>query len=371
MRHLDDGILRRMADEPLALSDSSRRHFDVCESCRNRQAAIMADAREAAALLSVSAAPIHPAQALARFQRETADVMTPARRHPLGRLSHALSFRRRQLTAPIGSTAALVVLIGGMTLTPAGSWAQSLIQIFQPTQLTVVPVSAGELKTLPNLRRFGTIHLPSTATAKAQQFSSLSQAETAAGTHVVAPPSLPSSVPSSVSYAVSPGGTGSFTFSAAKAAKWAAAKHKTLPPMPARIDGSTLQLSVSPMVAAMYGSSNGIPTLAIFQTKAPRVSSTGVTVKEIEDYVLSLPGVSPQLAQQIRSINDPTSTLPIPIPVNLASAQAVQVQGVQGQAIGDSTGVGSAVIWEKDGTIYAVGGTLPESQVLQIANSLQ
>jgi hypothetical protein len=363
-----------MADEPFAVSDGVRRHFESCESCRNRQADMLADARVAAALLEGPEVPLNPAQALARFRREAVAGETSPRRSPFGRLSHALSVRRQQLTAPIASAAALVALVGGLTLTPAGSWAQSFIQIFQPTQITVLPVSAGELKTLPNLRRFGTIQLPSTVNAKAQQYTSLSQAETAAGTHVAAPSSLPSSVPSTVSYTVSPGGTGSFTFSAAKAAKWAASKHKTLPPMPARINGSTLQVSVNPVVGAMYGSSNGIPTLAIIQSKAPRVSSTGVTVKEIEDYVLSLPGVSPQLAQQIRSmnaVNDPTSTLPLPIPINMASAQAVTVQGTQGQAIGDSTGIGSAVIWEKDGVIYAVGGTLPESQVLQIANSLQ
>jgi hypothetical protein len=48
----------------------------------------------------------------------------------------------------------------------------------------------------------------------------------------------------------------------------------------------------------------------------------------------------------------------------------VTVQGVQGLAVGDSTGLGSVVIWEKDGIIYGVGGPLTEDQVLDIANSL-
>jgi hypothetical protein len=40
-------------------------------------------------------------------------------------------------------------------------------------------------------------------------------------------------------------------------------------------------------------------------------------------------------------------------------------------AIGDSSGLGSALIWVKDGVVYAVGGTLTENQVLQVANSLR
>jgi len=38
---------------------------------------------------------------------------------------------------------------------------------------------------------------------------------------------------------------------------------------------------------------------------------------------------------------------------------------------GDSTGLGSAVIWEKNGVVYAVGGLLSQNEVLDIARSLR
>jgi hypothetical protein len=44
---------------------------------------------------------------------------------------------------------------------------------------------------------------------------------------------------------------------------------------------------------------------------------------------------------------------------------------VQGLAIGDETGIGSAIVWTKGGTLYAVGGTLAQSAVLAIANDLR
>jgi hypothetical protein len=114
-----------------------------------------------------------------------------------------------------------------------------------------------------------------------------------------------------------------------------------------------------------------IPSLVVAEAAQPRIRSTGATAQEIEDYLLEQPGVSPQLAAEIKAIGDPTTALPIPLPVERATAQTVQVQGVSGLAVGDNTGLGSGVIWEKDGVVYGVAGALPESQILAIANSLQ
>jgi hypothetical protein len=49
----------------------------------------------------------------------------------------------------------------------------------------------------------------------------------------------------------------------------------------------------------------------------------------------------------------------------------VSVHGVTGLFIGDSTGLGSAVIWQQNGLVYIVGGTLTEAEVLAVANSLK
>jgi hypothetical protein len=60
----------------------------------------------------------------------------------------------------------------------------------------------------------------------------------------------------------------------------------------------------------------------------------------------------------------------IPVPIQYATSTKVQVQGVQGVALGDNTGAGSAVIWIKNGTVYGVLGLLKQSQVLSVANQL-
>jgi hypothetical protein len=145
--------------------------------------------------------------------------------------------------------------------------------------------------------------------------------------------------------------------------------------MPPGVDGSTIDVTAGAAVVTTYGGCttgcSTIPQLIIGQMVAPRIASTGANLNQLEDYVFRLPGVSPQLATELRSIGDPTSTLPIPIPTSFAHADSVIVQGVQGEAIGDNTGVGSLVVWEKNGMVYAVGGTLPLAQVESIANSLR
>jgi hypothetical protein len=47
----------------------------------------------------------------------------------------------------------------------------------------------------------------------------------------------------------------------------------------------------------------------------------------------------------------------------------VTVNGASGLLIGDSTGLGSAVIWQRNGVVYAIAGTLTSNEVLGIARS--
>jgi hypothetical protein len=364
MRHIDEGTLRRLQDEPLIVTDVQRRHLSECERCRAQAAQIAATAATVSAATFATPAPAFDAgTALNRLHaRIERDHLQPVQ------TKRAYSGAGRRLKAWVAGPVAALALIGALVFTPAGSLAQTFMTIFQPKQVQAVPVNVGDLRGLPNLRKFGTMHIQRGVQPKS--VASASAASQVTGMTVLVPASLPSGVPSTVTYEVAPGTTNTFTFSAAKAAAAAKKAHKTIPPMPATINGSTLQVTTYPMALAVYGSPKGIPTLAVGQTRAPRVSSTGVTVKQLEDYLLSMPGVSPSLAASIRAIGDPTSTLPIPIPMNLAQSQSVTVQGVQGVAVGDSTGMGSVVVWVKDGVMYGAGGTLPESQVIDIANSL-
>jgi hypothetical protein len=115
----------------------------------------------------------------------------------------------------------------------------------------------------------------------------------------------------------------------------------------------------------------GTMPLVVVQMPVPQIASTGVSVQRIVSYMLSAPGVPPRVAAAFGALGDISTTLPIPVPIDRAFTQPVIVDGVSGVGIGDNTGLGASVIWQKNGMLYAVCATQPAQTVLAIANSLR
>ena len=264
--------------------------------------------------------------------------------------------------------AAAAVVIVATTLTMTGV-ADSILQIFEAKQFAAVTVTTTDLETLSQLSQFGT--LTWSAQPNPRQVASLAAATAETGLPAFSV-SVPASISATARYGVVPRTTATFVFDAALASASAAAIGRTAPPMPAKLDGSSLIFTGGPAIMVTYGSENqpgGMVAVGI--AKAPTVGSDGATVAELQAYLLSQPSVSGALAAQIRAIGDPATTLPIPIPVGQAAAKNVNVHGVTGLFIGDSTGLGSGVLWQQNGLVYVVGGTLTEAQTLAVANSLK
>jgi hypothetical protein len=280
------------------------------------------------------------------------------------------------------------VVIVASALTVSGV-AGSILQIFEPKSVVGVPVTQGDLNYLSqacaglNLQEcmgaYGTFEW--TTPPQPKEVESRGQASAEAGYAVRAPTYLPPSVTGNPRYGVINRSSATFTFSAEATRQAAARQNRTAPPMPANMDGSKLFITGGPAVVQLWGAPPGatstagaypdVPTLVVGQAKAPTVSSDGVTVDQLRAYLLSQPGISPQLAAALRAIGDPSSTLPVPVPAELAISHPVTVQGVQGLFIGDNTGIASAVIWQKDGMIFEVIGSFKESEALAIAESLR
>lgn len=363
MRHVNEGILRRIVDDPLAISVNEKDHLSNCALCRTRMDAVRADRQFAVRAFTVTgASEPNLARGMSRVKHELSSTG--------GRSSKprfAPSFR---MPAPSWAVAVAAVLALAVGFTPAArATATNLLTIFQPRQFSTLPVTMAELRSLPNLKQYGNVRM-SHAARNSKPLYSLASAEARAGFHISSPSWIPSSVAAKRTFHVIPAQTSSFTFSARKAKDSARDLHKKIPPMPAEINGTTIGLTTEPASLTSYGTGGEIPELVIGQSPLPKVTSTGASLKTIENYVLRLPGVSPQLAQEIKSIGKPTSTLPIPIPVSWAFAQHVTVQGHPALLVGDNTGVASIVIWEAHGIVYGVGGSLTQGQVMHIADTL-
>jgi len=255
---------------------------------------------------------------------------------------------------------------------------------FQPTKVQPVPITLSDLQALSQLGNYGT--LTWTKEPNLQVTPSAADAASLSGLQAPTVSKLPTGVSSIVTYGAMSKAEATFTFSAAKAAAAAAASGKTLPKMPASMDGATLTITIGPAVGEIYGNLNqpqpsgtdttlpsqiSLPQLIVAKSVSPTVSSTQVEAKTLEGYIVSLPGISDELKKTINAIGDGSSTLFIPVPVEFGTSKTVTVQGVDGVALGDNTGVGSAVVWVKDGHVYAVAGTIKQSDAIEIANNLK
>ncbi len=301
----------------------------------------------------------------------------------------------------LGAAAALAGAL--LVATPLRGLASSFLEVFEPRSVAFVPITLDEMRSLsrmPDLSAYGTtqelVRANSTTVASPQAASQLARF------NVRVPSAGISPNVGQPEFSVTSPSAQRFAFSAARARAAALAKHAPLSPMPAGLDGSTLQIELGSTVVTTYASTakptqafaqrevtstsantgtvthrhvayfrGSAPPIVIAQMQVPKVYSTGVSVSTLERYLLQQPGFPPRLAAALRAIGDPATTLPIPIPVDKAFAVPVAVDGVRGIGIGDETGLGAGVIWQNHGILYAVFAPLAAHDVLAIADSLR
>lgn len=366
MAHLADGTLRRMVDDPDARTGADAAHLEACGECRARLDSYSEDARSIATLLAVPDARVDVRSAFERVRSAPASQPRLGFRLPVARPG----------SRPMMLAVAAVIAAAALVTTVI---AQSL-NTYAPDTVQPVPVTMADMQALSQLADYGT--LTWTTQPNLQVATSPSDAAAAAGG--LRPPvvaTLPKGVSSTVTYAAMPRAQAVFTFSAARASAAAARAGRTLPKMPAGMDGAQLTVTVGPAAGEVYGNLaqgsasadavGGLPQMVVGVSNVPTASSTQVTVKQMIDYILVLPGISPELAAAVRAIKDPSRTLPIPIPIQFGTSKSVTVQGVNGVALGDNTGVGAGVIWVKNGDVYLVAGTIKQSDAIDIANNLK
>jgi hypothetical protein len=355
-----------MVDDPDVHSGADARHFETCADCQARYKAVSEDARAIASLMTAPDLKVDVASAFNRVQA------APTARPRFGfRLPVMRPGSRPVVLAFATAVAAIALLVTAI--------AQDS-NTFTPQTLTPVPVTMADMQSLSQLSAYGTISW--TKQPQPQIAASADDAYNISGLPVPKVKTLPTGVSSTVTYAAMGQATAVFTFSKDKAAAAAAQAGKTLPALPAALEGAQLTVTVGPAVAEIYGNITkpasgsditqaGLPQLIVGETTAPVATSSQVTVVQFESSLLSLPGISTELKAAIKAIGDPSTTLPIPIPVQFGTSSTVTIQRtIQGLALGDNTGVGAGVIWIKNGIVYGVVGTVKRDDAVNVANQL-
>jgi hypothetical protein len=272
--------------------------------------------------------------------------------------------------------AGLVATSAAVAILVAAGTANGLLAHFEPTVVTGAQPAPMQLAGLPDVSPYG--HVTWTSPPS---FHDADTGAQPAGLPSMVPGSLPRSIVTHPTFHVLDRTTGTLTVDADAVRGEAQRRGQARPEIPATIAVSTVTVDLGPGLASVYGESlpvldgegdvpKSLPPLLIAEIRAPSVHTSGAGLAEMQRFLLRQPGVSDKLAAQIRAIGDPTSELPIALPVSPTDAHTVLVAGVNGLAIGDSTGIGSIVVWERDGITHAVAGALTEDEVLSVADSL-
>lgn len=357
MRHPTEGVLRRLVDEPAGVSEPDRRHVAECVTCLTVLATAQADAQLAAAALhSDDASDVDVA-----WRRLSASLPADGTRRVTPKARSRGLLRRPAIAA-----LAFGVVIAGAGVAAANDW----FPIFHTEKVAPLELDTAELVALPDLSAYGDL-----APSGNPDVHQVADAAAAAGfTGLDAPEvvQLPQGVSGDPVYQVGGQMSAVFTFSADKAARSAAAAGQTLPPPPPGLDGTQVKLVAGPGLAEVWTQpSTNLPALVVARAVAPTAFSSGAPFADVRDYLLSLPGIPEKLATQLKSFTADGTTLPLPVPVDLATSTPTQVNGSPATLLSSRDGSMAAVVWVHHGIVTAVAGALSGSEVVSIAQGLR
>ena len=359
MRHPSEGVLRRLVDEPAGVTDDDRAHIAGCPACLRAVDTARSEATLVDAALATDA-PVDTDAAWARFAATSATA-------PAGRPAVPAATPGRWRTAlrrPVIAAVSAVVLVGGAGVAAANDW----LPIFQTQRVTPVQVSSTDLVAVPDLSAYGDLQM--TQEPDHEQVPDAATAKERTGLAVPEIAQLPAGVTGKPAYQVAGTVNATFTFSAAKAAQAASASGEVLPPPPPGLDGSSLKLEAGPGVAAVWSQPTGVPTLLVARIGAPKVLSSGVPFETVRDYLLTLPGLPADLADQLRQLKADGGTLPLPVPADLVTSSTTDVHGTEATVLSSRNGLFAGVVWVKDGVMTGVAGSLSPAELLSVARDL-
>lgn len=357
------------------------KHLSACELCRACAVGAAARAREIGDLLAVlspqgqEVSP--PSAALAAWRIRAAERRSTRRSWWPG----GLTAMRERLLAPSGrwATAALaaVMVVAALLLSPVGPALGDLLSVFRAEKfapVTIDPSAGGGVTAVSDPSAFGEFELRQEPTQ-----TEVADLE-AAGRQVDFSPRRPSWLPSGIGAEprVAVTTPAEFVFVVDREKSVAAlAEMGVTADLPAEMDGATVRVYIPANVQQMYATAEGQPALLIAQGRSPTLEMpAALDSPGLRDLFLSVAGLPPEMAEQLRAIADDRGTVPVPVRQGDTSRE-VEVDGGQGLLVTHQWGAeseldeASYVVWQKGGVVYLVAGAVPDEDLLAVARSLQ
>ena len=428
MRCCDEGRLRAYLDNEVSAEERSTLadHIDACAGCARTLGTMRADALAVAASLSrwlptPAPADALPAErrasaALSRFQATVRDEASDVEIAPKGLwavLKEQMTEMFRRLTAPrlrpaLAALSIVAVLAVALAFTPLNSLADQLFKTFRVQQFAAVAVRVPGMAQVPQPQQISpdqqqqigqmlaALGTPTTNATKAT-VAEVPNSDAAwdflrnpYGATLQVPSKLPASYANTAPrYVTILPTSSSYALNVPVAKQYIALAN--LPQLnslqwPAGVDTLTFGLDTPATVVTFYGDGQtngfGIVQMANLPDAGPGAGPAlklpdELDINAFRTAILALPGLPQDTVKQLQNVTDWEHTLIIPVPED-ATTKNVTIGGSLGGNFGgnpgllilDGQGRGSLLLWQDDGIMYAVGGTISEADVLLVANNL-
>lgn len=332
-----DALLRTSLDAP---DDGVAAHVTTCDRCAVRLAAFRDDARFAARAVADLDGDVPHAR----------DVDVDAAWRAAGRPPVPAPRRSR---LPIGLAAGVVALLvtGMMVVTPAGRQAAAdFLESFRSERFEVVAFDPDRSTAdLDQLEQIVDVDRDGADMTGPEAVDSLAEAAEVSGLEPRPVGGLPDGSALDGIMA-SPPATVRLTFGGDRA-----------PDLPPALDGAQLIVSLPGAVASTYDVDGH--RLVVGEAGQLAVDARGAELGAIREYLLSRPEVPEDLARQLTEIDDWTTTVPIPVPVDTVVWEDTTVAGAPALMLDDAAV--SGLLWQADGRVHAVGGEGLDIDVLR------
>jgi uncharacterized protein DUF4367 len=382
----DVGTWRAWLDHEADLPEGSR-HLDGCPGCRQVVDELQQDAGFAHASLWGLAPDAVPnaaevAVARERGQWRHAATETAGRMHVIHRVSTPWRVAAGGLAAAL-AVALVVAFTPEGSAFAAGFLAQFRSQSVQPIAIT--PESQADIvRSMNALTNLGTLQVPAAAGATTPAAAARVEAEraqpatAAEAARVVGPlltpdpATLPSGIATTPTIRVIQGSQLRFTFDKNKARTYYQSTGHPDVSLPDKFDGATLVVSIPPAALLTYGGGGSSRNDVLVAEGGELVVDVqgNVSLPEMRDFLLGLPGLPPAVVSQLKTIDNWSNTLPIPVPVDQVNWKQITINGTSALLLNDNSGAGSVAIWHTNGHLIGVAGTVKADDLTKIARSL-
>jgi hypothetical protein len=404
-RCLSDGTLRSAVDNGVDRMPEIENHLRQCLRCRARMAEIAGNATFVSGRLELMAVDAEPVDVIqARQRARTQIAQSREQNSEVQGDSFVKSMWKYRAARSAVAMMALVLLTTAFVATPMRSLADDLFDRFRVEKFEAVTVQMDEftefqtglllraftadherlMTAAENLAEFESTYDHNNPESELAKFDSLDEAQAAYGDFKIAS-DLPAGFVADPRFMISQPGSAWMTVDTASAN--AIIEELRLPidsiPDASEMPEMVFEMNM-PAALVTYYTSGLDGHLAMLQMESPTlITPEGLNMDALREDILDLPGLPEDFVSQLQEIDDWRNTLVVPVPEG-AQARDVTVSGQGGLLIesgsfdGSDWGVAfkmdgdvSVVMWNEDGILHVVAGTVSGAEILNVANSLR